>query len=336
MSRRMTKNITGISRLGDIPYHDAWVAFVCVNCKELNTIRIGQTLLYPSNAHKTQQWKCQQCGFVHSEESDLPFSNWPEESTIVESTTAQRFWKAFFAASTEHPQSYWKQCNVCGRILPFADFSKHSGWGPLQRQMECRGCKGAINAILNPKRTGQQLFESSVRRRIADMLLSEENERLSIKKLFDRFEHKCFKTKKTLDIKDRGSWAIDHILPSKYLYPLTTSNAALLSKKANENKRDRWPSEFYTNNELIKLAKLTGADLNLLSSKKPIINPKIDVDACVTCALSVREQSNLRKRLSELKKMLVSYGLMDKLSENNKKLLGYKPDSNREPGTDGN
>ena len=168
------------------------------------------------------------------------------------------------------------------------------------------------------------------------MLLSGENEPLSIKELFDRFEHKRFKTKKPLDIKDRGSWAIDHILPSKYLYPLTTSNAALLSKEANENKRDRWPSEFYTNNELIKLAKLTGADLDLLSSKRPIINPKIDVDACITRALSVREQSNLRKRLSELKKMLVSYGLMDQLSKKNKKLLGYKPDSNREPGTDGN
>jgi hypothetical protein len=103
---------------------------------------------------------------------------------------------------------------------------------------------------------------------------------------------------------------------------LTVSNAALLSKKANENKRDRWPSEFYTNNELIKLAKLTSADLKLLSSKKPIINSNIDVDACVTRTLSVREQSNLWKRIDELKKMLVSYGLADKLSDGNKKLLG--------------
>ena len=322
MPRRKTKNVTGISRIQDIPYHDAWVSFVCVNCKEHNTFRVGQTLLNPSGAYETQQWECAHCGFIHSKETDLPFSNWPPDSILAESPVAQRFWNAFFAVSTEHVESYWKQCNVCGRILPFSSFSKHSGWGPLQRQMECRGCKGAINAVLNPKRTSQQLFESSIRRRLGDMLLAGCDETISIDELFDRFGHKCFKTKKPLDTRDRKSWAIDHILPSSYLYPLTVSNAALLSKEANDNKRDRWPSEFYTNNELIELAKLTGADLKLLSSKKPIINSHIDVDACITRALSVREQSNLWKRIDELKKMLVSYGLADKLSDSNKKLLG--------------
>ncbi len=324
MTRRKTTNVTGITRLPDIAYHDAWVAFICVDCKEVNTLRIGQILLDPTTAFETQQWKCTHCGFVHSKEADLPFPNWPQGANLSESVTAQRFWNAFFMASSEHPESYWKQCNVCGRILPFSSFSKHGGWGPLQRQMECRGCKGAINAILNPERTSQQLFESSVRRRIGDMLLQGLDEPISIEDLFKRFSHRCFKTKRPLDIKDRKSWAIDHILPSKYLYPLIVSNAALLSKEANDNKRDRWPNEFYTNNELVKLARITGADLNLLSSKKPIVNPNIDVDACVTRALSVREQSSLWKRLSELKKMLVSYGLIDKLSNANKKLLGYE------------
>lgn len=298
------------------------MSFVCVNCQENNTIKVGQTLLSPLDTYETQQWKCGHCGFIHSKETDLPFSNWPKDSVLAESSVAQRFWNAFFAISTEHIESYWKQCNVCGRILPFSAFSKHTGWGPLQRQMECRGCKGAINAALNPQRTSQQLFESSIRRRLGNMLLAGCDEAISISELFDRFGHKCFKTKKALDIKDRKSWAIDHILPSRYLYPLTVSNAALLLKEANENKRDRWPSEFYTNNELIELAKLTGADLKLLSSKKPVINSNIDVDACVTRALSVREQSNLWKRINELKKMLVSYGLADKLSDSNKKLLG--------------
>jgi len=154
------------------------------------------------------------------------------------------------------------------------------------------------------------------------MLLAGCDEAISIDELFDRFDHKCFKTHRPLNIKDRRAWAVDHILPSRYLYPLTVSNAALLSKAANDNKRDRWPSEFYTNNELIELAKLTGADLKLLSSKKPIVNSHIDVDACITRALSVREQSNLWKRVDELKKMLVSYGLADKLSDSNRKLLG--------------
>jgi CRISPR/Cas system Type II protein with McrA/HNH and RuvC-like nuclease domain len=120
-----------------------------------------------------------------------------------------------------------------------------------------------------------------------------------------------------LDINNRKTWAIDHILPSKYLYPLTVSNAALLSKEANDNKRDQLPSKYYTNNELIELAKITGADLTLLTNKHPIINPHIDVNKCVSRFLTVREKSNLNK-------LLVSYDLINKLSPENKKLLGIK------------
>ncbi|MDI6774552.1 MAG: hypothetical protein QME60_04040 [Verrucomicrobiota bacterium] len=176
---------------------------------------------------------------------------------------------------------------------------------------------------MNPKRTKQQLHESAARRRVADMLLAGENERLSFPALFARFDGKCFKTGKPLDMTRRQTWAVDHILPSRYLYPLTTSNAALLSKQANDNKRDRWPSEFYTNNELIELARITGADLTLLASKSVVVNPNIDVDACVTRFLSVRERSNLAKRISELKRLLEDCDLTGKLSAANKKMLGY-------------
>ena len=100
--------------------------------------------------------------------------------------------------------------------MPFAAFSKHSGWGPLERQMECRSCKGAINAVLNPKRTKEQLHEASVSRRIADLLLEGENETINIVDLFKRFGSRCFKTKQRLDIKKRDTWAIDHILPSRW------------------------------------------------------------------------------------------------------------------------
>jgi len=324
MARRKTKNVTGIKRLENIPYHEAWVSFICINCKDLNLIRIGIELLSPNYAYENENWKCENCGFVHSKDSNLPFSNWPEEFTISESVQAQRFWSAFFRISTEHISSYWKQCNSCGRILPFSAFSRHQGWGPLERQMECRGCKGAINAELNPKRTKQQLHESSIRRRIADLLLEGENQKIEIEKLFQRFDSKCFKTKKPLDINDRSSYNIDHILPSKYLYPLTSQNAALLSKEANDSKSDRWPSEFYTNSELIELAKITGANLELMTSRKSVINPNIDVDVCVARYLTVRESSNLPKRITELKKMLISYNLIENLSEQNKKILGFE------------
>lgn len=323
MARRKAVNTTGIRRVEKVPYHDAWVAYKCVNCKEMNYVRIGQELLSPKEAVENCVWKCEHCGFIHSVESDLPFENWDPEYNNSESLTSQRFWEGFFRIATEHPESYWKQCNVCCRILPFLAFSKHSKWGPLERQMECRSCKGAINAVLNPRRTKEQLHESAIKRRIADLFLAEDNETIDQQDLFDRFGHKCFKTRIPLDIKKRSSWAIDHILPSKYLYPLKKENAALLSRSANDNKRDKWPSKFYTNNELIELAKITGADLKLISSKKPVMNYNIDVNKGVERYLQVRERSDLPKRIKEIKKIIQIYGLVDSLSKENKRLLGF-------------
>ncbi|KAF0134460.1 MAG: hypothetical protein FD145_685 [Candidatus Saganbacteria bacterium] len=326
MPRRKTKNLTGLKRLKGIgkSVHQAWIGFVCLKCKNMNVFPVGLSMLSPQETYEGAQWKCSKCNFVHSKAYDLPFSTWPKEFIKSDSIKAQRFWQAFFRISTEHAESYWKQCNTCERILPFRAFDKHKGWGPLERQMECRSCKGAINAKLNPKRTKQQLFESSVKRRVADLLLKGVNQSIDIKELFRKFGRKCFKTGKVLDIKKRSTWAIDHILPSKWLYPLTTENAALLSREANNNKRDKWPNEYYTNNELIDLARITGADLSLLASKTPIINPNINVDLCVSRYLQVRERSNLKKRINELKQLLGSYKLTGKLSSKNKKLLGYR------------
>jgi hypothetical protein len=325
MTRRLTKNRTGIGRLEGVPYNDAWVGYICLKCNTLNNELVGKDLLKPDIAYETSKWKCKKCGFIHSRESNLPFKsgNWPNAAKKATSVKAQRFWEAFFRISTEHSESYWKQCNTCGRILPFLSFSKHSGFGPLERQMECRCCKGAINAVLNPKRTKQQLYEASIRRRVAELFVEDSNEKVDIKKLFDRFNHRCFKTNKPLDINEKGTWEIDHILPSKWLYPLSTANAALLSRNANQNKRDCWPSQFYTNTELIELAKITGADLGLLTSRKPIINKHIDINNGVNKYLSVREKSDLVKRIKEIKKILTDYDLISGLSPANKRLLGF-------------
>lgn len=323
MARRKSVNITGIDRIEGIAYHDAWVAYICLNCLSINYEKIGQVLLKPTEAFEECIWACMSCGFLHSKESDMPFDNWDEGHKAAESKPSEYFWRGFFRAVTEHPESYWKQCNACGRTLPFSAFSRHAGWGPLERQMECRACKGAINAVLNPKRTSQQLHEASVKRRVADLLLETENEPIDIDKLFKRFQGRCFKTKQILKKSKRGSWAIDHILPSKWLYPLTKENAALLSKEANENKRDKWPNKFYTNSELIELARLTGANLSLLTRSTPIINNNIDINKGVERYLQVREKSNLSKRIKEIKKVIRYYDLKDKLSDKNRQLLGF-------------
>jgi hypothetical protein len=328
MTRRKTKHRTGLPRIKGIgtKVHNAWIGYVCINCETLNLFSIGNQLLDPNEVYRTAQWECRKCNYLHSKDSPLPFKEWPSDYTDPNSIKCQRFWQAFFRIATENKEAYWKQCNACGRILPSNAFSRHSGWGPLEKQMECRSCKGAINAYLNPKRTKQQLYESNIKRRVGDLLLEGENQPIDknfIDDLFRRFNGRCFKTGVRLDKRKRNAWEIDHILPSSWLYPLTKENAALLSKEANNNKRNKWPSHFYTNNELIKLAKITGGDLALFSKKEPVVNPNINVDKCVTRYLQVREHSRLDKRIRELKKLLRDYGLIDKLSTPNKKLLGY-------------
>jgi hypothetical protein len=76
----------------------------------------------------------------------------------------------------------------------------------------------------------------------------------------------------------------------------------LLTKSPNQKKRDKWPSKFYTNSELVELAKITGANIALISSKKPIMNRNIDVNKGVERYLQVREKSDLPKRIKEIKK----------------------------------
>ena len=325
MSRRKTKHKTGLSRIKGIGknVHCAWVGYICINCYALNLFRISGSLLEPEDTYNSAEWRCSKCGYIHSKDSALPFKEWPVEYSEPTSIKCQSFWRAFFRIATENKEAYWKQCNVCSRVLPSNAFDRHKGWGPLEKQMECRSCKGAINAYLNPKRSKQQLYESNLKRRVGDLLLEGENQQIDINDLFKKFNGRCFKTGVKLNKKDRSSWEIDHILPSSWLYPLTKENAALLSREANNNKGNKWPNHFYTNTELIKLARITGADLSLLSSKKPIINPNIDVNMCVKRYLQVREHSNLKKRIKELKKLLGDYNLIDNLSAENKKLLGY-------------
>lgn len=329
MSRRITKNRTGISRLGDVPNHDIWVTYTCIRCHHVNHINIGTELLDAKELARTAEWECSNCHFVHSIYSDLPdsWTHWDAELRSADSLSCERFWQTFFKLAVENKDSYWKQCQCCGRILPASNFAGHKGWKGLALQLECRACKASINAIGNPRRTSEQHREAAARRRIGDLLakITEgHNEKLNIDDLFERFEGRCFKTGLPLDKNNTQSWHIDHILPSKYFYPLTKENAALLSREANENKKAKWPSEFYTPQQLVKLSEITGADLTLLSSKEPVYNANIDVDSAVRRYLNVRTHTDLLKRIQELKKFLTDYHLTNQLSEDNKKRLGLQ------------
>lgn len=106
MARRKTKNITGISRIEGLPVHDAYVAFIYINCKELNTIHVGNKLIGPKSAYDNALWKCENCDFIHSKNTDIPFSNWKKNFKKANSLQAERFWRAFFLTSTENPDAF--------------------------------------------------------------------------------------------------------------------------------------------------------------------------------------------------------------------------------------
>ena len=324
MPRRQTVNRTGIDRKSSVDSSNIFVMYTCVNCGKQVLQPVGKNLLDANEAYESCEWVCPHCGYVHSKENDLPESwesSWDPDFLLSDSEQCQAFWKAFFRASTLNPEVYWKQCNVCGRILPHSAFDRHVGWGALEKQLECKSCKAAINATLNPKRTTEQLREGSLRRRLGD-LFAPNDTKIDVEDLFSRFGGKCFLTGAPLDIHDTQSWHIDHILPSKYFYPLTKENACLLSAQANGNKRDKWPSHFYTDKQLAELARITGANLILLTSPTPILNKEIDVNKAFERWTTVRDKSDLAKRLKEFKKVIVDNDLVELLSENNRKALG--------------
>lgn len=329
MARRKSVNVTGINHLSDVRRDDLWIFYSCVNCGKSNLINIGKHMLKPDDAHESAHWCCEYCGFDHNKDANLPEHydvNW--EKTLLQNTSiaCQRFWKNFFIISTGNPEYYWKRCQACGRVLPASSFSHHIKWGELEKQAECRACKSAINAIGNPKRTAEQHAEATARRRIGDLMHPDPEYRpySDINDLFDRFDSKCFLTGVPLDKNDRSQWQIDHILPASYYYPLTRDNACLLSKGANGNKRAQWPSEIYTPEQLMDLARITGADITLLSSPTPIFNVNADPNMAVIRYLGKARQNKEKfsKRVQELRKILVADNLVDSLTEDNKKLLG--------------
>lgn len=204
-----------------------------------------------------------------------------------------------------------KECNRCARYLPVnfenerstLSFSnhciakspcKHKGFGLLVNtfteetlqltfgfQLECRFCKKfAVNGALNPMRTANQMKEDGQRRRHFELLLSELNgispqlnyrhvtgKELSTE-IWEKFGKKCFKCE--CEIASVNEMNLDHTRPLALLWQLD-GTATCLCKSCNSQKRDRFPKDFYTEEELRRLTKVTEISLNELLNPTPNI-----------------------------------------------------------------
>jgi hypothetical protein len=173
-----------------------------------------------------------------------------------------------------------KKCAYCQRLLPLdpknvlqLGFHKHSA-KKSGHQNECRACKKfRINDFFNPKRTSDQLHESSVITREKKVLLREPNILQEFKNrhngeglrtfVWERFNKKCFKCSLAVKLNE---FELDHTRPLSYLWPLD-EYATCLCEKCNNFKKDRFPTDFYSQKEIERLATVVGLSVAELNKK---------------------------------------------------------------------
>lgn len=169
----------------------------------------------------------------------------------------------------------------------------HGGFGKLKNiltgeiihlkngyQLECRFCKKyEVNAAHNPQRTAAQMKEDGARRRAIELLLTElydgssqlqfrllHNNKELTNQIWEKFKGHCFNCE--IKIKDIKSMHLDHTRPLALLWPLDET-ATCLCNSCNSQKRDRPPGEFYSEEKLEALSKITKIPLSELIDPTP-------------------------------------------------------------------
>lgn len=173
-----------------------------------------------------------------------------------------------------------KKCSYCGRLLPLDPdrlgvlaFHKHNA-KISKHQNECRACKKwRINDSFNPKRTTDQLHESSVITRERKVFLREPEILQEIKertgaglksKVWERFGRECFRCGDAVALDD---FQLDHTRPLAYLWPIDEF-ATCLCAECNNEKKEKFPVDFYKPQELKRLSEITGLPLADLKKKE--------------------------------------------------------------------
>jgi 5-methylcytosine-specific restriction endonuclease McrA len=167
----------------------------------------------------------------------------------------------------------YKYCLLCYSLKPVELFATHSS-RESGYQGECRLCKTLYNGIKNQSRLTDQHREAAQRRRLYRHLAGEAV-RIDSRAVFEKFDGRCFSCERQLQYVDTGQRAfhLDHTLPASLLWPMTTSTATLLCSTCNNEKHDRWPSEYYVGakaDKLNGLALKTGYPYDLLAGPRQL------------------------------------------------------------------
>lgn len=165
----------------------------------------------------------------------------------------------------------YKYCIICNAMKPLHLFTAHGSRKGSGRQGECRLCKGIYNNIKNQTRISDQHRDAAQLRRLYVDLAA--GHKVDSGKVYDRYGYECFRCGKDLrTVASAKERPLDHTLPAYYLWPLTTENATLLCQRHNAEKSGKWPSQYYSRDEMRNLSILTGIPFQTLAGK-PFYNP---------------------------------------------------------------
>ncbi len=254
-----------VKGMGDVVFK----GFQCLqpSCKEFIFVR-------KDNISEFFEIPCPECGHLHEFGEETKFFDYKllntGENTVIDEGEFSLLHDDYVDEARE-----FKYCIICCTLKPLNCFDKHSA-RKSKRQGECRLCKAVYNELKNPTRTTDQHREASQKRRLYMELTC--GEKIDSKKIYERFSYKCFKCGQDLSQDIQGKSVkrggnLDHTLPAKFLWPLTTHNATLLCQRHNGEKAEKWPSEFYTEQEIKRLVPLTGISYDTMSGD-PHFNPE--------------------------------------------------------------
>ena len=153
-------------------------------------------------------------------------------------------------------------------------------------QLECKACKKFfVNAPLNPQRNAQQFKEDGLRRRAIEVLVNnllnrnlvhfefeKRTKKEFAKYIWEKFDKRCFKCGPDSAPIALEEMALDHTLPLAYLYRLDET-ATCLCNSHNSQKSDHFPVDFYSEDELKRLSKITGLSMKQLHARE--VNKKV-------------------------------------------------------------
>lgn len=253
-----------VKRMGDVVFK----GFQCMNpeCEEFIFVR-------KDDVSEFFEILCPTCEFMHKYGDETKFYDYELRDLRDESVIRKGAFTILHDDYVDEAEEF-KYCIICNTIKPLAFFDRH-GSRKSKRQGECRLCKAVYNELKNPTRTTDQHREAAQKRRLYMELTG--GDKIDSKHIYERFGYKCFKCGEDLsqDIQEKSvqrGGNLDHTLPAMYLWPLTNDNATLLCQRHNGEKAQKWPSEFYTDQELRRLVTLTGIPYETLTGQ-PHYNP---------------------------------------------------------------